>query len=158
MNEHERTRTKLGLLLAGALSPKEEKALRAHIAKCADCSRRLEIHRQLTDAIVDSPGESPDPELTARIVRQSQSRRLQVIRERRQARQVISLALIGWLLVLISVPLWVEVLNGVREWLEWPGETGPVTALLAGAVFTYLFLPAIRPLLAPWRRALVREM
>ena len=136
MTEHEKTKTRLGLLLGGALSAEEERALQNHLARCAECSRRLEDSRRLADAVASAPGEVPSPALVARIVDQAQSRRLQVIQERGRAWRVAGLALLGWTLVLISVPVWREILNRARAWLSWPGETGPVAALLAGAVFT----------------------
>jgi anti-sigma factor RsiW len=152
MIDHERARELALGLLAGTLSATDEALLRAHLDRCAECSCRLEVWRRLVGAVKSDPESSLSPAALARITRLAQARREQVLRDRRQAWLTATAAILGWLLVLTSIPIWQFAADEFRAWAGWPGATGPIAALVVGALLSYMFVPGLAPLLTRRRR------
>ncbi|MBI2955851.1 MAG: zf-HC2 domain-containing protein [Acidobacteria bacterium] len=121
MREHETAREKLAALLAGALTPTEEEAVRAHAAQCPACLRELEGWRRLLEALKAMPETLPAPARLGRIAALAAARRVEVL-ERHWNRLVLTgLIAMGWAFFAVIgpvVPLAIEWLSA-RLGLPW---------------------------------------
>ncbi len=147
MTEHEKTRQNLAALAAGALSPAEESAARAHLEACAECARAWESWQRLTSAVQRLPGAELSPQRLGRIVAAAQARREHVLERRWNRLVLVGLIAYGWALFAVSWPLLpaaVEWLSGAMR-LPWFGVV--VAGLIAWWSFCIVIGLGLFPLL-----------
>jgi len=147
MDEPDAVKSLLAGFVAGTLQADDSERIRRHLALCAGCSRDASILRRLVHEVQRLPEHVPGPESLARITALARARRMEVLERRRQARLTAAIALLGWVLVIASLPLWQWLAEAVRIWSGWPVTTGVLTAFSLGALLSYLFLPGLWALL-----------
>lgn len=147
MNEHDAIVELLALAAAGVLRPGEERRVREHAARCAECAAELGAWQTLAGEI----GAAPVPQAPPRLVAQTQARVAATLRAEADRRWdetvLLVLALLCWTVGLSVWAVWRLVTAGldglaaidlsqtllyltVSTLLAW--LTGGVAAMIAG--------------------------
>jgi anti-sigma factor RsiW len=155
MDEHNVVKIWLPDFAAGSLSAEEQERVRRHLARCADCSRDSALLQRLVPVFQNLPAPDVNQAVLVRIAAQAAARRMEVIERRRQTFLIIAAALLGWTLVVVSLPLWRWLIEWASAWSGLPINAGLPTAFVLSALFSYLYLPAIWVLLE--RRRIILE-
>lgn len=155
MSEHDVVKSMLVDFAAGTLSTEVQAHVRRHLAICADCARQSASLERLAPVIQNLPAPALNRATLVRIAGLAAARRKEVIECRRQTFLIIAAALLGWMLVFISLPLWQWLAEWVKGWSGLPIAAGLPTAFVMSALLSYLFLPAIWALME--RRRIILE-
>jgi len=147
MSEHDAVRSLLADFVTGSLPAEEGERVRRHLDVCAYCSRNTAVLQRLVMAVQRLPAPVPAAECLVRVATLARDRRIQVIEGRQQTYLTAAVALLGWAMVIISLPLWQGLAEKVRIWSGWPVAAGFPIDLAIGALLSYLFLPALWVLL-----------
>jgi hypothetical protein len=153
MDEHDAVQPLLAGFVAGTLQAEENERIRRHLDLCTGCSRDAFILRRLVQAVQRLPEEAPGPECLARISELARARRLEVLANRRQTGLAAAVALLGWAMVIMTLPLWQWLAGMMQVRSGWQMPAGPLTAFALGALLSYLFLPGLWVLLERCRVA-----
>jgi anti-sigma factor RsiW len=135
MNEHDAIVELLALAAAGVLSPEEERRVREHAARCAECAAELNRWQALAGEI----GAVPVPQAPARLVAQTQARVAAVLRSEADRRWdetvLLVLALLCWTV-------------GLSVWAIWRLVTAGAAGLVAFELSQTLLYLTVSTLLA----------
>jgi hypothetical protein len=151
MNEHDVLKSLLADLVAGSLNHEDQAGIRRHLDLCARCSLNARILRQVVQAAQRPQGDASGPKYLAHISELANAHRMKVIANRRQAAFAAAVSLLGWALVIMTLPLWQWLAGILRQWSGWQVFGGPLSAFALGALLSYLFVPGLWLLLEPYR-------
>ena len=118
MDEHEKTRKNLLVLMTGSLPPADEEAALEHLARCAACARAQEGWRRLVQGLQHLPAATPPaPFRLARITALASARRAETAAKQRNAAVLVALAVFSCLLFLATLPLLSTLTHRLGGWL-----------------------------------------
>lgn len=135
MNEHDAIVELLALAAAGVLTPEEERRVREHTARCAECAAELNSWQMLAGEL----GAAPAPQAPPRLVLQTQARVAAVLRAEADRRWdetvLLVLALLCWTV-------------GLSVWAVWRLVTAGADGLVAFDLSQTLLYLTVSTLLA----------
>jgi anti-sigma factor RsiW len=119
MSEHESIREMLPLAAAAALNESEQRALKQHLAACADCAAEMENWNALAIGLQ----RLPTPQAPALLVERTRTRvtaEMAAVAERRSSHWGIALlVLFAWTVTLGTWPIVRLFTDGLLSWLDW---------------------------------------
>ena len=157
MNEHDAVKSLLAGFAAGTLAAEDQGRVRHHLTLCADCAMRSSFLQRLVPVVQNLPTPALNYASLLRIAALASAQRMEVIERRKQTFLIIAATLLGWMLVIISLPLWQWLAEWVKGWSGLPIAAGLPTAFVMSALLSYLFLPALWALLERRRTILDEE-
>ena len=143
MDEHDAVRSLLAGFIAGALQADDSERVRRHLDGCADCAQNAAVLQRLVQMVQRLPGDVPGPACLARITDVARAHRAKVLESRRQAGLTVAVALLGWVMAAMTLPLWQWLAGVMRVWSGWKIPADPLAAFALGALLSCLFLPGI---------------
>ena len=120
MNDHEKIRELLALLVADALTPAEEEQVMNHARSCAECSSELDSWRLLAAGMRRLPTPQPRPLIVERARARAETRFAEEAEHRWHRIVMIGVILFAWALTLMSWPVVRLVSGGLLGMLD-PG-------------------------------------
>jgi anti-sigma factor RsiW len=118
MNDHEKIRELLTLLVAGVLEPHEEKQVLDHLRTCEACSAELEDWKLLAGGLRRLPTPQPRALVVERARAQAQIRLHEEFEHRWNRGVIIGLIIFAWVLTLLSWPVVRFVSGGLLAMLD----------------------------------------
>jgi anti-sigma factor RsiW len=147
MNDHEVTQRNLSALIAGSLPDADEIKAREHLAKCPECTRRLDGLFTLANSVKTLPHPELSNMQLARLTALARARRHEVM-ERRQHRWVMAtLAIYGWVMFLFSLALFSPLNHALEKQFGWPPLVTGLTSLILWGTFCWTIGFGLVPLL-----------
>lgn len=118
LSEHEITRERMALAVAGALEEDEERELSRHLAVCNECAVEFDRWRELASAM----RRLPTPQAPAAMVERARMRMVAHLmartEQRANHRAMAWLLLFAWTTTLATWPVLRVVSSGVSSWLD----------------------------------------
>lgn len=132
MSDHEKTRERLALSAADALTRAEEEQVMNHLRTCADCAAEVDRWRLLAAGLRRLPTPQPRPVIVERARAQAAIRLAEEAEHRWHRIVMLGVILFAWAMTLISWPVVKLLSGGILEMLD-PGLNH---AWIAFAIFT----------------------
>lgn len=157
MNDHDAVKSMLVDFAAGTLPTDHHGRVRSHLALCAECTRDSAFLQRIVPIVRNLPAPEMNRASLLRIAGLAAARRIEVIERRRRTLLIIAAALLGWMLVIISLPLWQWLAERASAWSGMQLTAGPPTAFALSALLSYMFLPALWALMEQRRATMDGE-
>jgi len=118
LTEHEITRGRMALAVAGALDENEERELTKHLALCNDCAVEFDRWRELAGAMRRLPTPQAPPAMVERARSRMVAHLLARAEQRANHRAMAWLLLFAWTTTLATWPILRFVSSGLASFLD----------------------------------------
>jgi anti-sigma factor RsiW len=118
LSEHEISRERMALAVAGALDESEERTLTAHLASCQDCAVEFDHWRELAGAMRRLPTPQAPPAMVERARTLMVAHLMERTEQRANHRAMAWLLLFAWTTTLATWPILRFVSSGVASFLD----------------------------------------